>query len=70
MLRAFGSLALVVALTGSVLAADVKYPLNDDNTTVTFVGTKKDGKHDGGFKKFTGSIVVTDGDLTKSEDRC
>jgi polyisoprenoid-binding protein YceI len=67
MTRMIGSLVLIAAIGGAVFAADVKYGLNDDNTTVTFVGTKKDGKHDGGFKKFSGAVVVPDGDLTKAK---
>jgi polyisoprenoid-binding protein YceI len=30
--------------------------LDESNTEITFVGTKADGKHDGGFKEFAGRI--------------
>jgi polyisoprenoid-binding protein YceI len=61
-------IGLTAVLTGSmavVMAADVKYPLTGENTTVTFVGTKDGGKHDGGFKKLSGVATVTDGDPAK-----
>jgi len=45
-------------------AADTKYSLTGDNTNLTFIGTKAKGKHDGGFKKMTGTATVTDGDLS------
>src|SRR5262249_5649322 len=46
-----------------VLAADTKYTLTGENTTIQFVGTKPGGKHDGGFKKVAGTATVTDGNL-------
>ena len=42
------------------VAAD--FPLTDKNTTVKFVGTKKGGKHDGGFKTVSGTASVKDND--------
>ena len=30
--------------------------LDESNTEITFVGTKADGKHDGGFKEFSGRV--------------
>jgi polyisoprenoid-binding protein YceI len=53
-----------LGLATAVTAADTKYSLTGDNTTLTFVGTKAKGKHDGGFKKLTGTATVTDGDIT------
>jgi polyisoprenoid-binding protein YceI len=54
-----------IGLAGTMtLAADTKYSLTGDNTNLTFTGTKAKGKHDGGFKKLTGTATVTDGDLT------
>lgn len=32
--------------------------INPDNTTIRFVGTKPDGRHDGGFTDFSGQISV------------
>jgi polyisoprenoid-binding protein YceI len=37
------------------------------NTKIDFVGTKKGGKHDGGFKQFSGSVTPTKGDFTASK---
>ena len=37
------------------------------NTTIEFVGTKKDGKHDGGFKSFAGTLSPPDGDFAASK---
>jgi len=40
--------------------------INPNNTKIEFVGTKTEGKHDGGFKSFSGSIKPPDADITKS----
>ena len=48
----------------SAVVADVEFPLTGDNTTVTFVGSKPNGKHEGGFKKLTGSAVYDGKDIT------
>jgi polyisoprenoid-binding protein YceI len=40
--------------------------ITPENTTITFVGTKPNGKHDGGFKSFSGSIKPATGDFTAS----
>jgi polyisoprenoid-binding protein YceI len=61
MIRPFSALALVAAFALTAAAAEQKFALTGDNTTVTFTGTKKNGKHDGGFKKLTGTATVTDG---------
>ena len=61
MLRSLLVLALV---GGTAVAADQKLALTGDNTTVTFTGFKKGGKHDGGFKKLTGTASFSDADLT------
>ncbi len=55
--------ALLVTATG-LRAADIK--LTGDNTTVKFVGSKPDGKHEGSFKKVAGTFSV-DGDVTKAK---
>lgn len=59
------ALALLAALAFTASAADTKYALTGDNTKVTFVGKKPDGKHTGGFSKVSGTATVADGDLTK-----
>ncbi|VTR97335.1 YceI family protein OS=Planctomyces limnophilus (strain ATCC 43296 / DSM 3776 / IFAM 1008 / 290) GN=Plim_3690 PE=4 SV=1: YceI [Gemmata massiliana] len=61
------ALGLVAALAVPAGAADAKYALTGDNTKVTFVGKKADGKHTGGFGKLTGSATVAGGDPTKLE---
>ena len=37
-------------------ADDPGMALDESNTEITFVGTKADGKHDGGFKEFSGRV--------------
>jgi polyisoprenoid-binding protein YceI len=66
-MKPIASLFLITAslLTTAALHA-AEYKLTGDNTTVKFLGTKKDGKHEGSFKKLTGSFSV-DGDVTKSK---
>jgi polyisoprenoid-binding protein YceI len=59
--RALIALALVAVLALPAGAADTKYALTGDNATVTFVGKKAKGSHEGGFKKLTGAATVTDG---------
>src|SRR5260370_32425440 len=53
--------ALVLA---PVLASGADFPLTDKNTTITFIGSKPQGKHDGGFKSVTGTARVEKNDLT------
>jgi polyisoprenoid-binding protein YceI len=62
-----GSAAVLALSVGLTRAADTTIALTGDNTKVTFVGSKPDGKHDGGFKKLTGKATVPDGDLTKAK---
>src|SRR5262245_22567911 len=61
-----GSLLAFPLLIGAsgVLAGEFK--LNSENTKIKFVGSKSDGKHEGGFGKFSGSFKV-DGDITKAQ---
>lgn len=65
MVRCLFAVGLLAALALTASAADIKYALTGDNTKLTFIGKKPDGKHEGGFKKLSGSATVTDGDLTK-----
>ena len=55
------ALGLATALAS---AAETKYSLNGDNTKIVFTGTKTNGKHDGGFKKITGTATINDGDVS------
>jgi polyisoprenoid-binding protein YceI len=61
MYRVLTTAALVTFLAGPVLAADQKFTLTGENTKVTFVGYKPNGKHEGGFAKLAGTATVTDG---------
>lgn len=64
MRKVFGCTALALILVaGTALGAD--YPLTGKNTTITFVGTKPGGKHDGGFKEITGKATLPGADLTE-----
>jgi len=57
-----------MALVGMVAsAAEKKIDLTGENTTIEFTGTKKDGKHDGGFKKLKGSLTTDGTDFTKAK---
>jgi polyisoprenoid-binding protein YceI len=49
--------AFAVLATVASAGAD-SYKLTGDNTEIKFTGTKKAGKHDGGFKKLTGTASV------------
>jgi polyisoprenoid-binding protein YceI len=48
------------AKQGEVLA------INNENSKVSFVGSKVTGKHDGGFNKFTGNINLVNGEPEES----
>jgi len=61
---ALSFVALVLATTSIASAADDKYPINGENSSIGFVGTKKDGKHTGGFKTFTGNATVKGEDVS------
>lgn len=54
--------ACAVGLLASVAdAGEVRYRLTDANTKIEFTGTKPGGKHDGGFKKVAGEVVLSEG---------
>jgi polyisoprenoid-binding protein YceI len=59
-------------LTIPAYAAETKVALTGDNTKITFAGTKNGGKkagekHEGGFKKLTGTATLADGEVSKIE---
>lgn len=58
MMRKVFGLLVTAALVVPVLAQEAKYTLTGDNTKITFVGSKKGGKHDGGFKMLTGTATA------------
>jgi polyisoprenoid-binding protein YceI len=64
MLRIISVSAFALVLV-PVLASGADFTLDGKNTTITFVGSKPEGKHDGGFKSFTGTASVPGNDLTK-----
>src|ERR1035438_144808 len=64
MLRRILALSVLALILAPVLAIAADFPLTDKNTAVKFVGTKKDGKHEGGFKKVAGAASVEKSDLT------
>ncbi len=63
-MRFLSGLLTAGLLTGFALAADGKFTLTGENTKVEFTGTKAEGKHDGGFKKLSGTAAVTGSDPT------
>ena len=62
MVRTLVALGAAVLFAAQVGAADTKYALTGENTKLTFVGKKPDGKHAGGFAKLTGTATVSNGD--------
>ncbi len=64
-MRFLASLTLAAALTVGAAAAEVK--LTGENTKIEFTGTKPQGKHDGGFKKLTGTVSGDPADLTTAK---
>ncbi|QJW92683.1 YceI family protein [Frigoriglobus tundricola] len=64
MVRTLFAAVFVAGAAFTAHAADTKYALTGDNTKLTFVGTKANGKHEGGFAKLSGSAVGA-GDPTK-----
>ena len=61
--RFLSAAAMLFLITAGLAAAE--YALTGSNTSVTFIGTKPNGKHDGGFKTLTGTATLPDNDLTK-----
>ena len=64
MTRTLFAFTLAALVGTTALADDTKYTLTGDNTKLTFVGTKSNGKHEGGFKTLTGTATVSGSDLT------
>lgn len=64
MKRSLSAVVLAALLGLTATAAEQKFTLNGENTKVAFTGTKKAGKHDGGFRKLTGKAIVADNDLS------
>jgi polyisoprenoid-binding protein YceI len=67
MKRLMTGLFAAVVVACPILAADTKFALDGDNTKVQFVGTKPGGRHEGGFKKLTGTATVSGNDLSTAK---
>ena len=52
---------VVGLLASAACAGEARNRLTDANTKIEFTGTKPGGKHDGGFKRVTGEIILADG---------
>jgi polyisoprenoid-binding protein YceI len=51
-------LSVALALLASSAVAETKVTLDGKNTKIQFVGTKKGGKHEGGFHKLSGTATA------------
>ena len=52
--------------TATALKQGETLAINNENSKVSFVGSKVTGKHDGGFNKFTGTINLVNGKADES----
>ena len=66
-MRRMLGLLVATALALPALAAETKCTLSGDNTKIEFTGSKKNGKHEGGFKTVSGTATVDGDDLTKAK---
>jgi polyisoprenoid-binding protein YceI len=64
MLRRIAGFAAVAVILAPMLGSAADFPLTEKNTTVKFLGTKVNGKHEGGFKSVSGTASVTGDDAT------
>jgi polyisoprenoid-binding protein YceI len=64
MLRVLTAVLVPALLAAPAVAGDTKVALTGENTKITFVGTKPGGKHEGGFKKVTGTATLQGTDVT------
>jgi polyisoprenoid-binding protein YceI len=58
-------LLIALSFARPSIGAEV-HKLSTGNTTIKFVGSKKDGKHEGTFTKLDGTLVVDKADPSKS----
>lgn len=49
--------------TAPLPAAGAVYAFSPENSTISFIGSKVTGSHDGGFHQFSGSVTVPGGDI-------
>ena len=52
--------------TGTPIAAGANYKITPDTSKIEWTGSKVTGKHDGGFKEFSGQINLVDNNPEKS----
>ncbi|HEY1381301.1 MAG TPA: YceI family protein [Gemmataceae bacterium] len=64
-LRAWTAAVMTLAVASAAPADTFKF--SGPGSKIEFVGTKKDGMHTGGFRKFTGTIDAPDGDFAKAK---
>jgi polyisoprenoid-binding protein YceI len=64
MLRRIAVIAALAVILAPVLSIAADFPLTDKNTTIKFIGSKPNGKHEGGFKTVSGTASVKDNDPT------
>lgn len=50
-------------------SASRTYVITPENSAINFVGSKVTGKHDGGFKQFSGELKAADGKLTDAGNK-
>ncbi|MFG0264526.1 MAG: YceI family protein [Rhodopirellula sp. JB055] len=58
MLQRVGLMLALVCVSSVVGSAEEKPTLDTEKSKISFVGSKPDGKHEGGFKKFTSDVVL------------
>ncbi len=61
------SILLATLLASALTSHSQEHKLTGENTTIKFVGSKKDGKHEGSFKKVDGVLTVDAADIAKSK---
>lgn len=63
--------SFLLLLTASIIPVfclrAAEHKLTAENTTIKFVGSKKDGKHEGTFKKLDGTLSVDSANMAKSK---
>ncbi len=64
-LRMFAAAVAALALAAAAPADTFKF--SGPGSTIEFVGSKKDGIHNGGFRKFSGTIDAPNGDLARGK---
>jgi polyisoprenoid-binding protein YceI len=60
-------LLLSAALVSAPALRAEDHKLSGENTTVKFTGSKKDGKHEGTFKKLDGTLSLAGADVSKAK---